>query len=196
MNMQRLRDMADNPIWDDEQTTLSYRYPIQADDSNRIKAESERLARGIPPEQLKWIGHFLTATSTMSHIGPFRWAVDFLVPDGTVVPAARKGKIIEVEEGSEIWGDSPKYRHNLNYVTIQHEGGEFSQYCHLERGSVSKLGHAKGSLVSKCQPIAVVGKTGWTDRDHLHFIVFRGDPNSENPLGFKSLKVRFDTEEG
>ena len=89
-------------------------------------------------------------------------------------------------------GDDPEFRDQLNYLTIRHENGEFSQYCHLAKGSVSAMGLRKGSIVQQGQQIATVGKTGWTDRDHLHFVVFRADSNK---FGFKSLKVRFTEEQ-
>lgn len=47
-----------------------------------------------------------------------------------------------------------------------------------------------GQYVKKGQPIGIVGKSGWTDRDHLHFIVYRKDKNF--PFGFKSLKIKFE----
>jgi murein DD-endopeptidase MepM/ murein hydrolase activator NlpD len=49
-----------------------------------------------------------------------------------------------------------------------------------------------GSIVKTGQPIGFVGKTGWTDRDHLHFIVFRLEKdNPENSFGFRSLEIKF-----
>ncbi|KKT29210.1 hypothetical protein A3G55_02635 [Candidatus Giovannonibacteria bacterium RIFCSPLOWO2_12_FULL_44_25] len=141
---------------------------------------------------MRKIGPFLTAISPHSHKGPFRWAIDFLVPDGTIVLAAENGKVIELKENSNKWGASPKFRDLLNFVTVQHKDGEYSQYCHLSKLSVSNAGLRIGSLVKKGQTIATVGKTGWTDRDHLHFIVFRGDADPKNSFGFKSLRVKFE----
>lgn len=99
---------------------------------------------------------------------------------------------MELQEEHNEWGDGEEYRDKLNYLTIQHANGEFSQYCHLAQYSVRERGLRSGSNVRKLQAIATVGKTGWTDRDHLHFIVFRHDVDSKNPFGFKSLQVRFE----
>lgn len=105
--------------------------------------------------------------------------------------AAQGGKIIQLKETSDKWSSSPKFRDALNFLTIQHESGEYSQYCHLAKFSVFDTGLRVGSVVKRGQVVAVVGKTGWTDRDHLHFIVFRNDHDAKNPFKFKSLRVRF-----
>ncbi|MDD3774177.1 MAG: M23 family metallopeptidase [Patescibacteria group bacterium] len=61
----------------------------------------------------------------------------------------------------------------------------------LAKNSVSRNGLKIGDKVKKGQVIARTGKTGWTDRDHLHFIVFRLDNQIGNNHGFKSLKPKF-----
>ena len=111
--------------------------------------------------------------------------------DGTEVLASASGIVTEIQESSDKWGDDIKYRDYLNYVTIQHANGEFSQYCHLLQWSVRESGILIGSQVEQGQVIAKVGKTGLTDRDHLHFIVFRGFRN-ESPFQFKSLVPQFE----
>ena len=73
-------------------------------------------------------------------------------------------------------------------MTIEHPNGEFSQYCHLAKEAAARLGISPGTPVRKGQEIATVGKTGWTERDHLHVVVFRPD---NNPFGFKSHKIKF-----
>jgi murein DD-endopeptidase MepM/ murein hydrolase activator NlpD len=123
---------------------------------------------------------------------PFLNVVDFLIPDGTPVLAAQEGKIVELVEHNTEWGDGDKYRDTLNFMTLVHQSGELTQYCHLAKGAVSALGLQVGSGVKQGQRIATVGKTGWTDRDHLHFLAFRYDKrNPDNPFGFKSLVPRF-----
>ena len=153
--------------------------------------EGARLAVGIPVDKTYRCGKFFCATSPQSHIGPYRWAIDFLVPDGTPILAAHEGKVIEIHELSDQWGDGPEYRDLLNYMTIDHGNGEFSQYCHLAQKSVSQNGVEVGSLMKEGDQIGIVGKTGWTDRDHLHFCVFKVIGKNETPFTFKSLQPRF-----
>lgn len=194
--MDLLTAHSNHPTWQRlENARLKYEYPISISDQMAITS-GESLAKGIPVEQLRLVGPFMTALSPQSHIGPFLRAIDFLVLDGTSVLAAHEGRIIEITESSTEWGDGQEFRDKLNYLTIEHFGPagihEFSQYCHLMRDSVSDQGLRVGSIVRTGQLIAKVGKTGWTDRDHLHFIVFRGEVKTEeNPFGFRSLIVNF-----
>lgn len=88
-----------------------------------------------------------------------------------------------------------------NFIVIEHQNGEFSQYVHLAQDSISE--HLTvNSQVQKGETIALTGMTGWTDRPHLHFIVFRTEENETingvtvpNPSKYKSLKPRFDISE-
>lgn len=149
------------------------------------------LTEGVPKGELYRLGRFWCASSPESHVGPFLNAIDFLVPDGTPVLAAADGVIVEIIDHHADWGESEEFRDQLNYVTILHDSGEMTQYCHLAPGSVRSLGLRVGSRVKCGERIATVGKTGWTDRDHLHFLVFRLDDHPDNPFGFKSLRVEF-----
>lgn len=189
MEIDDLIEHSGSLIWDDEESELIYSYPAPL--NTDTAKNGQILSQGIPQNQIYKVGIFYAAKSPQTHIGPFKWAVDFLICDKTPVYAGQNGKIIEIQEGSDTWGDGPEFRDYLNYLTIQHKNNEYSQYCHLAKGSVSKLGLKLGMKVKRGQLIAGVGKTGWTDRDHLHFIVFRDDKNSKNPYGFKSLKIRW-----
>ena len=189
--MEELLKYANLEIWSiKESTSQVYHYPISVSDQEAIVA-GQRLSQGNPKNELRKVGPFLTATSPHSHIGPFLHAIDFLVPDDTTVLAVQAGIVTEIIESNTEWGDGPEYRDKLNFMTIRHFNGEFSQYCHLAQNSVSNYDLSFRSVVKAGQPIAKVGKTGWTDRDHLHFVIFRRDDSSENPFGFKSLQVEF-----
>ena len=187
--MEELRRLANAPIWDQGETEIIFGFPLP---TNKDFTEAgAKLALGIPADQLYMVGPFQATRSPNSHLGPYKWAVDFLVPDGTEVLAAEHGEIIEIVDNFYEWGPTEAFRGKLNYLTILHSNGEYSQYCHLAPHSVRAMGLKIGEQVNKGQLIARVGKTGWTDRDHCHFIVFRAD---NNPFGFKSLKVRFNPE--
>ena len=164
--MNELRNLANDPMWDQGETKKVYRFPLP-------------------------IGKFTAAKSPNSHIGPFKWAIDFLVPDGTEVLAAEAGQVVKAVDNFTEWGPTEEFRDKLNYLTIQHDNGECSQYCHLAPNSFRETGLKVGDHVEKEQAIARVGKTGWTDRDHLHFIVFRVGTLPGSPYGFYSLQVRF-----
>jgi murein DD-endopeptidase MepM/ murein hydrolase activator NlpD len=191
MEISELDAIENDTKWSGEASKNCYAYPLQID-SSIAKQEGLRLAIGISSNETYHLESFVCARSPQSHIGPFKYAIDFLVPDGTPVIAAYDGEVTEIQEHSDSWGETSEYRDRLNYITIQHENGEFSQYCHLAKDSVSKSGIHLGSRVTRGQQIALVGKTGWTDRDHLHFIVFKLEKS--NRFGFKSLQPQFERE--
>lgn len=176
---------ANDPMWDDEASALEYTLPVNLTSKDAAR-HGERLAEGIPGDELYHVAHYWCAKSPLTHRAAFKHAIDFLVPDGTPILAAGSGMVVEVQEHSNEWGDSIEFRDKLNYLTIQHSPTEFSQYCHLAQHSVRDAHLAIGSAVKTGQVIGTVGKTGLTDRDHLHFIVFRIDQNP-SPFGFKSL---------
>jgi len=196
--MIELQGSADLACFDNETSKHDYDFPIRGDAKTKWS-----LRRGIPRDQLYRLKRFWCAKSPQSHIGPFKNAIDFLVIDGTPIFAARKGRIVECREDSQSWGDGVEFRDKLNFVTIEHNGHqymhgyftEFSQYAHLEASSVSACGLKVGDYVEAGRMIGKVGKTGWTDRDHLHFIVFRlldtDNEKTGNPFNFKSLDIWF-----
>lgn len=187
--MEDFQKWAKSPLWDEEETKGEYHYPLWIF-LDEARKQGEKLAIGNPDDETYRRGPFVCAKSPDSHLGPFKHAVDFLVPDGTVVLAAADGVIVEVQEQSNSWGPTSEYRDQLNYLTVKHDNGEYSQYCHLAKQSVARESLKIGSRVKRGDHIAEVGKTGWTDRDHLHFVVFRSAQN-ESPFTFKSLKIRF-----
>jgi murein DD-endopeptidase MepM/ murein hydrolase activator NlpD len=194
--MDELERWKNSPIWDAEPTKHKYFYPVSIDPKEALTTGS-RLAVDNPTDETYRFGPFVCASSPQSHYGPWRNAIDLLVPDGTAVVAALDGVIVEIQEHSNEWGPAREYANTLNYVTIGHEGHEYTQYCHLSQWSVQQQGLVRGDKVKRGQRISTVGKTGWTDRDHLHFIAFRNitlDGPTPFPSGtkpFKSLRVRF-----
>ncbi len=58
-----------------------------------------------------------------------------------------------------------------NYIVIDHENGEFSNYCHLSEGT---LRVKVGGRVRKGDVIAKVGNTGHSSDPHLHFQLMDG----------------------
>jgi len=191
VNMDDLRRLKDDPMWNQGNTKGIYRFPLPTD--RDFLESGAKLAIGAPENEIYRIGPYYAAQSPESHISPFKWAVDFLVPDGTEILAAADGRIIEVVDNFSEWGETEEFRDKLNYLTILHSNGEYSQYCHLEKDSFSNTGLKVGDWVNKGQLIAKVGKTGWTDRDHLHFVVLRFTQLPGNPWPFYSLKIQFET---
>ena len=97
-------------------------------------------------------------------------AVDWTVPEGTVVCAARSGLVVGVRQDSTVGGPDRKLRPLANYVIIKHADGTFADYVHLKTGgALVKM----GDEVTVGQPIGLSGKTGFASAPHLHFSVFQ-----------------------
>jgi murein DD-endopeptidase MepM/ murein hydrolase activator NlpD len=97
-------------------------------------------------------------------------AVDWTVPEGTIVCAARDGRVVGVKQDSTVGGPDRKWRPFANYIVIKHADGTFADYVHLQaEGAMVKL----GDTVTAGQPIGLSGSTGFSSRPHLHFSVFQ-----------------------
>lgn len=187
--MEDLIRLKNDPMWNQGYTKNVYGFPLPND--RDFLESGSNLAIGNPEDETYRIGPYYAAKSPQSHISPFKWAIDFLVPDGTEILATEDGKIVEVEESFNEWGGE-EFRNKLNYLTLLHDNGEYSQYCHLTQNSFSKTGLKVGDLVKKGQQIATVGKTGWTDRDHLHFVVLKFAKLIGSPWPYYSLEIQFE----
>lgn len=129
----------------------------------------------------------LVISDPRAHFAFFKHAIDFLLPEGSKIFAAKAGIVIDIKMDSKKGGIDPKYNDfkYLNYITLKHSNGELSQYCHLQHNSAFvKL----GDKVKTGQPIALSGNTGFSSTPHLHFTV--GKLN-KTKVGWESLKIRF-----
>jgi murein DD-endopeptidase MepM/ murein hydrolase activator NlpD len=97
-----------------------------------------------------------------------QYSIDFDMPEGTPVYAARDGFVIDVKDDSNRGGPDPAYRDDGNYIAVLHEDGTFAEYVHLRfRGSRVRV----GDRVRAGDPIGYSGNTGFSTTPHLHFSV-------------------------
>jgi murein DD-endopeptidase MepM/ murein hydrolase activator NlpD len=96
-------------------------------------------------------------------------AVDFEMPEGTPIYAAREGTIYTYKNNSDEGGPFSKYKNKSNFVIVKHNDESFGCYWHLKKDGVV----AKKGIVTKGQLIGYSGATGFTLRPHLHFSVKR-----------------------
>jgi len=110
-------------------------------------------------------------------------AVDWDVPEGTIVCAARAGRVVGVRDDSTVGGPDPHYKPLGNYVIIKHADGTFADYHHLKTGGARvKI----GDEITTGQPIGLSGHTGFASKPHLHFMVFQAiDGNRVLSLPFR-----------
>jgi murein DD-endopeptidase MepM/ murein hydrolase activator NlpD len=96
-------------------------------------------------------------------------ALDFNLPEGTPVCAAREGVIYNFKDNSDEGGPFPNYKNKANFIIIKHNDGSFGCYWHLKKNGVV----VKTGFVAKGQLIGYSGSTGFVLRPHLHFSVKR-----------------------
>jgi len=94
-------------------------------------------------------------------------ALDFAMPVGTPVHAARGGVVYSFAEDSNEGGPFSKYNKKANYIIIKHSDGSFGCYWHLKKNGVA----VKKGTVIKGELIGYSGNTGFVLRPHLHFAV-------------------------
>jgi hypothetical protein len=107
---------------------------------------------------------------TVSHSGPMsRYAVDFAMPEGSPVHAARGGMIMQVAEDFLEGGfNRDKFINRANLVRVLHDDGSMAVYAHLKWESVVVR---PGQKVRRGERLAASGNTGYSTGPHLHFAV-------------------------
>jgi murein DD-endopeptidase MepM/ murein hydrolase activator NlpD len=101
---------------------------------------------------------------------PNEYALDWSMPEGTAIRAARGGTVVGVRQDGTTGGASRDFLNCANYVIIRHADNTYGEYLHLQpNGAQVKL----GDQVETGQVIARSGNTGFSSGPHLHFAVFR-----------------------
>lgn len=119
-----------------------------------------------------------------SHRGASRYAVDFAMPVGTPIYAARSGTVIDLTEHNDKGGASRRYAKYANFVSILHSDGTMGEYYHLKQYGVEV---ELGDTVQAGQLIGYSGNTGFSSLPHLHFAVYR----AKSFGNYESLPFRF-----
>jgi len=124
--------------------------------------------------------------NAMTHVTPDSYyAVDFEMPVGTNIYAARSGVVFDVAGTNFAGGTDPdKYIDNANLIRILHDDGTYAVYAHLNKNTVRVR---LGEQVVRGQYIADSGNTGFSSGPHLHFAVIRN-----KGMGLESLPLVFE----
>lgn len=104
-----------------------------------------------------------------------RFSIDFALPLGTKVIAAKAGKVRSVYDSSDQWYEGldlmTGIRAIVNSITLRHEDGTATLYSHLGKCSAQVR---DGQQVEQGQLLAVTGMSGWIGPvPHLHFAALR-----------------------
>ena len=182
----------------DEAEARARRNALQADaDSlqkqyDAVKKEADSISETIKvlqSQNTQYIGGAMCWPSQASTriTSPFGWrylsllggrnyhtGVDIGAAGGTNILAANSGKVIKAG-----WNNSYGYM-----VMVDHGGGIVTLYAHS-----SKLLVKTGDVVTRGQAIALIGSTGMSTGNHLHFEV-RVNGAYQNPLNYITPSVR------
>ncbi len=99
-----------------------------------------------------------------------RYAIDFAMPVGTAVHAAREGSVINVARNHYRGGLQAAVMSEANFVEVLHDDGTYAIYAHLQLDTVRVR---PGQQVARGEYIANSGNTGFSSGPHLHFVVLR-----------------------
>lgn len=118
-------------------------------------------------------------------------SLDFTMPEGTEIVAAREGKIIQTVQNNNRGCPNSSCANLANYITILHSDGTMAQYLHLKQNGVKVK---VGDEVKKGDVIGLSGNTGWSNGPHLHFVCYL--PDASKPKQKNTLKTLFRTGDG
>ena len=118
-----------------------------------------------------------------------RDAVDFALPEGTLVLAAREGTVMQIQDGFLGNGqDRERDGGRANFIRVLHSDGSMALYGHLQAGGMRVR---RGQAVGAGQPLGLSGNSGYSSAPHLHFVV-----QVNRGMGLRSVPARIFTEQG
>ena len=96
----------------------------------------------------------------------FHQGIDYGAPYGSTVVSVGNGIVTRVVSGCADFGNLFCGGQLGNWIEVDHGNGIIGTYGHLKHSSISVK---EGMRVSKSQPIAEVGSSGWSTGAHLDF---------------------------
>lgn len=127
-------------------------------DSNTLRNAMGELFKLPIKASFRWSSPYGWRTDPIKGVRSFHTGTDMAAPAGTPILASNSGKV-SFTGVSNVFG---------NYVIINHDNGYQTLYAHM-----SKIIAKKGQWVSQGTIIGLVGSTGYSTGNHLHFTVYK-----------------------
>ncbi|PSD25461.1 hypothetical protein C7E18_21425, partial [Stenotrophomonas maltophilia] len=109
-------------------------------------------------------------------------AVDFALPEGTLVLAAREGTVMQIQDGFRGNGqDRERDGARANFIRVLHSDGSMALYGHLQAGGMRVR---RGQAVGAGQPTRPVRQQRLQHCAALHFVV-----QVNRGMGLRSVPV-------
>ena len=124
-----------------------------------------------------------------THLASMHYSLDFAMPVGTPVLAAREGTVLLVQDGFTEGGPDRELLERANLVVVAHSDGTMASYGHLRRG----LRVRRGDRVREGTLLGYSGETGFAGQPHLHFHVgnrMLGEPGRTIPIRMRDSRGR------
>ena len=164
--------------------STSYKFAIGDPDAHHDPAATYRLP--FQDGQSITIGQVSGGRITTHTAADSLHAVDFDVPIGTPVLAARKGRVVDVDQNFTKGGNDPALK--ANHVLILHEDGTLGIYSHL---SANRIAVSIGQWVEAGTLIGYSGNTGYSTGPHVHFAVLTNTRTPDGTAKYVSVPVIF-----
>lgn len=123
---------------------------------------------------------------SFSHFDEFQYSLDFNMPEGTEICAAREGLVVDVVDSFDGSGLTDEYKKKTNVISILHPDGTIGSYAHIIKdGAKVKT----GQYVKAGDVIGLSGNVGYSSCPHLHFDVHIPDGGKK----IKTIPILFKT---
>lgn len=168
----------------DSSRSFKYNYDFRwsPGDMNAVHDDSVRYR--LPFDNNKKYGLVQGFNGGFSHHGASKYAVDFAMPVGSPVHAARDGVVIDITEHNTKGGASRRYAKYANFIAILHDDRTTGEYYHLKHnGALVEV----GQKVKAGDLIGYSGNTGFSSLPHLHFAVYKAKSHGN----YESLPFTF-----